>query len=133
MSRTSLEATIAELYEVLAPDGVPAVSGVARVYDHEPAPGQMVGPVAVTIDDGGLTDVSYIVVVRVYHTTDVDAAKATATLRRLYQEIDDLLTTHWGPTEWVRENDREIGALIASCRLEVGREDGKLRLGGGGL
>jgi hypothetical protein len=133
MSRSSLEATIAELYAFLAPEGVPAVTGVSRVYDHEPALGKMVKPVAVTIDDAGLTDLAYVIVVRIYHSTDVDAAKATATLRRLYQELDDLLTTHWGPTEWIREDDREIGALIASCRIEVGREDGKLRIGGGGL
>lgn len=131
MSRDTISNAVAELYATIAPSGVPAVSGITKVYPFDPAPGQMAKPTAVTVDDDGLSDLHYVLVVRVYQSTDVDAQKAAETLRSIYQQLDVLLTTHWGPVEWVREDDREIGALIATCRLEVGREDGLLRTGGG--
>jgi hypothetical protein len=131
MSRETITAAIAELYATIAPGDVSAVAGVTKVYPFEPAPGQMAKPVAVTIDDGGLTDLHYHLIIRVYQSTDIDASQAATGHRAVYQALDVLLTSYWGPVEWVKEHDAEIGALIATCRLEVGREDGLLRLGGG--
>lgn len=130
MSRDTLTATVAELANVIAPGGVPAITGVAKVYPYEPKSGAMAKPTAITIDDGGMTDTDFVIVVRVYQTTDVDARRATETLRSVYQALDDLLTPYWGPTEWTRQDDPELAALIAECRLEVGREDGHLRTRG---
>src|SRR5690348_1420771 len=131
MSRDTLEATISELVDVIAPGGVSVVTGVTQVYPFEPALVQMAKPTAITVDDGGMTDIAYVINVRVYQSTDVDGKAAAENMRAVYQQLDELLTPYWGPTEWVKEFDRDIGALVATCRIEVGREDGLLRLGGG--
>ena len=129
--RDTVSNTIAELAALLAPSGTPAVAGVTQVYDHEPAAGQMAKPTAVTLAWAATDPAFWTLSLRVYQTTDVDAALAARTLEAVSQALDDLLEPHWGPAEWTAENDRDLGALVATCRIEVGREDGKLRTGGG--
>lgn len=134
MSRDTITNAVSELVGDVAPGGVSAVAGITKVYDHEPAPGAMAKPTAVTVSWGGTDPLSFTLLVRVYQTTDVDAAGAARNLEAVAQALDILLEPHWGPVEWTAENDRELGALIATCRVEVGREDGKFRAtGGGGL
>lgn len=128
MSRETITAAIAELYATIAPAGVAAVPGVTAVYPFEPAPGQMAKPTSVTIDDGGLNTHAYVIVIRVYQTTDVDAQQAAENHRAVYQALDVMLTTRWGPVEWIKDNDHALGALVATCRLDVAREDDFLRI-----
>ena len=131
MSRDTITNAVLELAGVLAPAGSPAVSGVTQVYDHEPAPGQMAKPTSVTVAWSGTEPDFWTLNVRVYQTTDIDAAAAARNLEAVSQAIDILLEPHWGPAEWTAELDPELGALVATCRVLVGREDGKLRIGGG--
>jgi hypothetical protein len=117
---------------MIAPGGAPAVSGVVAVYDYEPAPGQMAKPTAVTVSWAGKDPAIFTLLLRVYQATDIDAQQAARNLERISDDLDGLLEAYWGPVEWTAENDRDLGALVATCRIEVGREDGELRLAGGG-
>jgi hypothetical protein len=129
--RDTISNAVAELVETIAPGGTPAVAGLVRVYDHEPAPGQIAKPTSATVAWAATDPNFWTLLLRVYQTTDVDARVAARNLEAVSQALDVLLEPYWGPAEWSAENDRELGALIATCRIEVGREDGKLRTGGG--
>lgn len=126
MARTSITATKTEIAALLAPAGVPATSGVTAVYAYEPAGGQMQGPTTISVFTAGMTPTEWMVAVRIYQTVDIDAADAQATMDTILPATDRLLgsTGRYGPSQWEVEMDPVIGKLVATCVLQVGREDG---------
>lgn len=114
----------AALYALLAPNGVPALTGVTRVYDHERAPGDLIKPVAVTIFNAGMTPAFYVLEIRLYVSTESSASWAQKELDRLMIEVDGLMTATFGASNWSTVFDAELGFLVATCTLDqVGRED----------
>lgn len=121
MARTSLAASRAELYALLTTGGLPA--GVTVAYDHEPAPGHVQKPGAVTIFTAGMTPTDYLITLRIYMPTDTDAEKAQEDLDAAVMAVDARMTSGFGPSNWTVEWMEELSALIASNTFEVGRED----------
>ena len=125
MSRESLAAAKAEMYELLTTPAVPA--GVTAAYDHEPARGHAQKPVAVTLFTAGMDGINYLIGLRIYVTGDIDARTAQATLDSVMLAVDARMLL-FGPSEWESEWDAELGAFTATNVFAVGREDGELRI-----
>ena len=132
MSRATIGGAKAELFTLLAPSGVPAVSGITAAYPFEPGKGQMQKPVALTVATTGLTATAYLFAVRIYAATDVDAKVAQDNLDTILQATDVLLEPYWGPGDWSVAAVEDLDAIVAECQVAVGREDGRLRPGGFG-
>lgn len=121
MARTSLAAAKAELHALITTGGLPA--GVTVSYAHEPAPGHLQKPAAITIFTAGMSPTDYLIALRIYVTTDVDAVKAQDDLDTLIMLVDARMTSGFGPSNWDVEWFADLGALVATCVFEVGRED----------
>jgi hypothetical protein len=121
MTRNSLANAKAELYGLVSGANLPA--GVAAAYQYEPIGGHMQKPVAVTLFTSGMTPTEYLLTLRIYVTTDVDAKTAQDTMDTLIEMIDNQMTSGFGPSDWEVVLDQEIAALVATNRLRVGRED----------
>lgn len=114
----------AALYALLAPNNIPAVSGVTRVLDHEPGPGDLAKPVTLTIFNAGMTPAFYVLEMRLYVSTEASASRAQRDLDRLMLEVDELMTATFGPSNWSVVWEPESGFLVATCTLDqIGRED----------
>lgn len=121
---TSPAGARAALYALLAPNNVPAVAGITRVYDHEPKPGDLAKPVSLTIFNAGMTPAFYVLEMRLYVSTESNAAAAQRTLDTLIMSVDALMTATFGPSNWTTAWDLDLGALVATCTLDqIGRED----------
>lgn len=121
MARTSLAAAKAELHALITTGGLPA--GVTVSYAHEPAPGHMQKPAAVTIFTAGMNPFFYLIALRIYVSTDADATKAQDDLDTLIMLVDSRMTSGFGPSNWDVEWNSDLGALVATNMFEVGRED----------
>lgn len=142
MARDTAAAALDELFELLVPDGIPAVEGITAAYDHDPGAAriaELAEPVLLTVADAGLTAVSYVFVVRLIFDAEVDAAAAQAAARDIVPAVDELLAAHWGPVEWEYAHSDDLPAAfdrpawVATTRLDVGREDGRFRPGPSGF
>ena len=127
MARTAFDASITELYNLLASDaiGTPRVTGVTKVYDYEPNNKNAVKPVMVTITPDSMTPTHWRVALRVYQTLDIDAATAQSNIVDMVVGIDNLITSGFGPSEWTFEinTDQPINAIVATNILEIIRAD----------
>jgi hypothetical protein len=121
VARNSLAASKAELYALLSGANLPA--GVVAAYDHEPLPGQMAKPVALTVSTAGMDPDFYLLAVRIYQTAEVDAQTAQANLDTLILVVEHKLTDGFGMAPWSVAYHPELDALVATCVLPVGRED----------
>lgn len=121
MARTSPTNAIAELYGLITTPSLPA--GVTAAYSFEPAAGQGAKPVMITVFFAGMTAVDYLLALRIYVTSDVDAESAQATLASLVMTIDARMTSGFGPSNWENGFDPELGAFVATNIFQVGRED----------
>lgn len=77
----------------------------------------------VTIATAGMTPVFYLIALRIYVTTDVDAQWAQDTMDSLIQTIDARMDARFGPSQWETEFVPELAAFVATNVFEVGRED----------
>lgn len=123
MARTTLANAKAELFGLLQSGGTPTVAGVTKVFDHEPASGQALKPVSITLFTAGATPTEWLITVRVYVSADVDVRKAQADLDLLMAAIEARLTSGYGPSQWDIEYADDLKMLVATWLLEVGRED----------
>lgn len=121
MARTGLAASKAELYSLITTGGLP--SGVTAAYDHEPLPGHLQKPVALTISTAGMTAVDYLIALRIYVTAEPDAEKAQDDLDSVITATDARMTSGWGPSNWDVAYDDQLNAFVATNVFQVGRED----------
>lgn len=121
MARNSLAASKAELYGLITTGGLPA--GVTSAYDHEPLPGHLQKPVALTISTAGMTAVDYLIALRIYVTAEPDAEKAQEDLDAVILTVDARMTSGFGPSNWDVSYDGELNAFVAVNVFNVGRED----------
>lgn len=119
MARTSLGAAKAELKGLLTIPALP--TDATSVYGYEPLTGAK--PVSVTVATAGMTPTDYLLVVRIYATTDADPEWAQETMDTLIMEIDARMGARFGPSNWTVEHDRELLAFVATSVFAVGRED----------
>lgn len=117
MARTSLAGARADVATALN-----AVTGVTTAYDHEPTTHGK--PVALTVSSAGIAPTDYLIAVRIYVTTETPVEEAQATMDAVVEAADNALPSWAGPSNWSIEWDQEEGQLVATCILEVGREDG---------
>lgn len=121
MARTGLAASKAELYGLITTGGLPTL--VTAAYDHEPLPGHLQKPVALTISTAGMTAVDYLIALRIYVTAEPDAEKAQDDLDAVIMAVDDRMTSGFGPSNWDVSYDGELNAFVAVNVFNVGRED----------
>lgn len=126
MATNTFVACISDLFNVLASDsvGTSRVSGVTKVYAYEPANHQSLKPVVVTISPAGMTPYDWTIALRVYQTTDVDPAAAQSNIISMTTAIDSLLfSTVYGPSNWTFDLNNDLGVIVATAILEVGRTE----------
>jgi hypothetical protein len=121
VARTSLAASKAELHSLITTGGLP--SGLTAAYDHEPLPGHLQKPTALTISTAGMTAVDYLIALRIYVTAEPDAEKAQDDLDALIMAVDGRMTSGFGPSNWDVNYDVELNAFVATNIFLVGRED----------
>lgn len=120
MTRNSIAAAKTELYGLLTTPSSP--TGVV-VYDHEPLPGHLQKPAAVTVFTAGMTAVAYLIGIRLYVSAETDAKTAQTTLDSLILELDGRMTSGFGPSSWDVTYQPDLAAFVAEQIFEVGRED----------
>lgn len=121
MSRTTVTAAKAELYGLISGANLPA--GVAAAYDHEPLPGHVAKPVAITISTAGWDGNFWLFALRVYQTAEIDARTAQQNLDVVMADVESKLTSGFGRAAWSVDYVADLKALVATCILPVGRED----------
>lgn len=117
MARTSLAGARADVATALN-----SVSGVTTAYDHEPVAHDK--PVALTVSSAGIAPTDYLIAVRIYVTTEIPVEDAQDKMDSVLEAADNALPSWAGPSQWSIEWDQEQGQLVATCVLEIGREDG---------
>jgi hypothetical protein len=121
MARTSLSAAKAELLALITTGGLP--SPLVAAYDHEPLPGHVQKPAALTLSTAGRTPVDNLIALRIYVSAEVDAKKAQEDLDSLIEAVDARMTSGFGPSNWDVVLEPELTAFVATCVFDVGRED----------
>lgn len=129
MASTSLTAAKADLYSLLCSNtttGAPAatLTAVARVYNHEPMPGDLFRPVSVTITTSGMTSSEFLLEVRIY-ATDATQQITQANLDLAVAQVDARIgnTAQFGPSDWEIQWVTDISAWVAVSRITTGRQD----------
>lgn len=125
---TSLSEAKRALYESLtvnAASGRPRaeLSDAARVYCGEPTPGNMVGPVAITITTSGMTPTEFRFTLRCYAQLTPGALPAQDTLDRLVYALETFLGNSYPRNDWTYTYDPNLDALIAEASVESPRDD----------
>lgn len=127
---STLTATKRALYDLLCSDitATSPVSGltrVANVYLGEPLPGNLLGPIAISVmtEEGTPTEDRFTV--RVYGNITADAIQVQADLDVTIQEVRDLLVNAVG---FVYEGFKiayrdDLKCLVASFPMVSGRRD----------
>lgn len=138
MSRDTLAAAKEELFDLLAPDGIPAVDGITAAVPYDPGPARIADlaePVILTISTGTITPTSWVLTVRIVFDAEVDAAAAQVAADDIIPDVDLLLAPHWGPGDWECGPSDDLPtpyarpAWVAQTSVEVHRADGRLRPG----
>jgi len=129
LARTSFQSTLAELFALLADsNGVPvsSLSGVAKVFPHEPGATGWVHPCSVTLSPAAIEPYEWVVTVRVYVAGKVLPAVAQDLLIDTTVAVGDLLKAGagYGPDRWAFGWVTELDCWVASSEVTVGREDG---------
>ena len=125
MSLTSTKAALYALFADNTTDRTP-VAGLTRaktVYLGEPRPGDMLGPIAVTVGTGKGTPTTMEFLVRVYGKPDVDALAVQADMDVTIQEVWDLIDaddTFQAP-DFEASYIPEIDCLVATFKVTAGR------------
>jgi hypothetical protein len=132
MGRDTKAGAKQEVYDLLAPAGVPAVAGIAYAYRCDPGPGRTGYPTALMVFSAGSRASMWLVAVRVAVSAEVDAEAAQNALDGLAHETDMLLTPHLGPGDWDDEYDDTLEAWTNTAVYGVPREDAMLRYGSQG-
>lgn len=129
MGATSIADARSDLYALLCSNtttGAPAatLTAVQRVYDHEPMPGDIAKPVSITLLLRGVEPDFFQFDVRVY-ASDGTQQITQARLDNALQQIDQRLSTtaQFGPSNWAVDWMDDIAAWMATCQLQVPRED----------
>ena len=127
---TSCATVRAELMQLLQASSVtntPVASlvsaGVRKVYNHEPAAGNMEKPVCITVVSGEVTPEDYQFIVRVYIDASQDAQQAEELKDTVIDALDDLLTDDFGPSNYSPDFGEEINSFVITSVLTHGRED----------
>lgn len=129
MARTSVAETIVELYGVLSTAGAPAsglsTAGVAQVYDHEPKPGDAIGPCWVTLSFAGSTPETWRIAMRVYSSVTESAKVGHDVLVAACEAIDARMVTasSMGPSEWDVSYLDDSACYVATDTLMIPRAD----------
>jgi hypothetical protein len=95
----------------------------ARVYRGEPAPGQMVGPIAVTITTSGMTPTECEFTLRCYAQLAPGALEAQDRLDQLVYALEMFLADTYPRGQWSYTYDPNLDALIAESSIEYPRDD----------
>lgn len=129
MARTSLAEAKTEMFERLVADaGAWTVDIGDHVYGHEPKPGDIGSPYAVTVSTAGMGPTDYRIAVRLYATGEVGAERAQTDLDSLMIDVDFTLADPtlgraFGASDWDVEWIEDIACFVATCEFEIGRED----------
>lgn len=124
--------TVAEakraLYELLtvnATTGQPRaeLSAAARVYRGEPAPGQMAGPVAITITTSAIRATEFEFAVRCYAQLSTGAIEQQDRLDALVYALEMFLGDTYPRNDWSYQYDPNLDALISETVVEYPRDD----------
>ena len=124
MPNTSLAQALTDLYTHLT---ATAMTGVSKVYDHEPGAIKAEDR-SVTVSCAGITPDDFQLAVRIYVKVS-DARNAQDRIYDLVQVVDARLgqrvgnVTPWGPSRWDIGYDADSGAHIAQTLLDAGRQD----------
>lgn len=129
MASTSLTAAKADLYALLTSNtttGAPAatLTAVARVYNHEPLPGDLFKPISVTITSAGMNASEFMLEVRIY-AADATQQITQANLDLAIAQVDARIGTsaQFGPSDWEIQWAADISAWVAVSRITTGRQD----------
>lgn len=118
MSRNTLEGAFDELFALV--DGT--VTGL-RSLDHEPRPGDKIRVASVTVSFAGMDADFWHLALRIYVDLGVNARQAQSDLMTLTVAVDRLMAAGFGPSVWTVGVHEDLDALVATCVLEVGRQD----------
>jgi hypothetical protein len=125
MATSSLAAARTLLYNALNVTGVTDV--VTRVFDYEPAAGEMAKPASITIFASGVTPDFWQFAARIYHATDVNAEAAQKNIDIIILAVEAAMKTagvvNIGPSQWEIGFTDGIDALVAQTDVQIGRED----------
>ncbi len=125
---TTLTQVKASLYDLFV-DGNgnpgPDLTKTKTVYLGEPRPGDMLGPIAVTVGTGRGTPTELEFLVRVYGKPDADALQVQADMDVTIQEVWTILEPH---TAFVVPGFEatyipEIDSLVATFKVTTARGD----------
>jgi len=115
VASTTIAQAVTDLYTLLNT----SISGVTKVYDHEPTT-----PVdnSVTVTCQAVTPDFFVLSLRIYVKVG-DARDSQQRLWTLIQNVDATVDAQFGPSRWDITYDPEAQVFIATNLLETGRED----------
>ena len=125
---TTLDEAKQDLYEMLvanATTGQPRseLSLAARVYKGEPTPGQMLGPLAITITTSSIEPSEFVFVLRAYAQLATGALLQQQRLDQLVYTLEQYLDGKIPRNNWTWAYSEQLDALIAECSLSYPRDD----------
>lgn len=95
----------------------------ARVYKGEPPPGQMVGPVFISIATRGIEATDFTFALRVYAQVATGALEQQDRLDDLVYALEQFLDPQYPRNEWSWTYSDTLDALIAECDISYPRDD----------
>lgn len=125
---TSLTDAKRDLYESLV---VNSASGqprselalAARVYLNEPPPGQMVGPLAITVSTNSMTPLEFQLAIRIYAQLTTGALEQQRKADDLAYALETFLAAKYPRLAWQWSYDGALDALIVEATVPYPRDD----------
>lgn len=125
---TTLAEAKQDLYEMLVANpatGQPRseLSLAKRVYKGEPPPGQMVGPLFISISTTSIDPSEFGFVLRVYAQMSTGALEQQDLMDQLVYALEQYLDGKIPRNNWSWTYSDQLDALIADCSISYPRDD----------
>ena len=95
----------------------------SRVYLNEPPPGQMAGPLAITVSTNSLNPTEYHFAIRVYALLTTGALEQQRKADELAYALETFLAGTYPRLDWQWSYDPALDALIVEADLTYPRDD----------
>ena len=95
----------------------------ARVYLNEPPPGQMAGPLAITVSTNSINPVEFHLAVRVYALLTTGALEQQRKADELAYALEMFLANTYPRLDWQWAYDPALDALVVEADVPYPRDD----------
>lgn len=125
---TSISDAKRDLYESLVVNsatGQPRseLAAAARIYMNEPTPGQMAGPLAITITTLNINPTEYHFAIRIYAQMSTGALAQQTRCDDLAYALERFLSGKYPRLDWTWAYDPNLDALVVETDLPYPRDD----------